>query len=439
MRKVIGFAFVTLLILFLLFQAVLAVDSEKQTDGALETLQAEIEKMDPENEIIDQRSEFRRSFRDKQGKIVTFIATSPLNYLEGDQYYPIETNIVDEKARLKPMLFRANKAVSNEDTDPSELYGGERFRYHAVKNTVKAHFAEKSDCGVVFEYQNKPILFQFDHQYKRSAKISNNKIRYEKIFDNCDLEYTVLPGGIKDELIFYSLPENPVLSIKVDLGELKPEDGPEGAINLVDNAGDVIYTIHPSFMFEKENEENSMEIETRFHRQGDQLYCDLVLNMGWLKDKNRKYPVVVDPLVSAGELTSSGQQKRRFLHYAPESYGMISCRIDIDGPGYHGHLSEHDEAEAHFKDLTANKTFLSYVGYHSYDKNHEEHLTTEHLYEISIYGGRSKHYIGGKEFPGEATATITYGDGNGRLFAEVPSEVFYTKVHKNEVEKVFAL
>lgn len=426
----------------MLFQAVLAVDSEKQTDGSIETLQAGIEKMDPENEIIDQRSEYRRSFKDDQGKIVTFIATSPLNYLEDDnQYYPIETNIVAEKAGSKPMLFRANKAVSNEGADLGELYGVQRFRYHAVNNTVKAHFAEKSDSGVVFEYQNKPIIFQIDHQYKRSAKISNNKIRYEKIFDNCDLEYTVLPGGIKDELIFHSLPEKPILSFRVDFGDLKTEDGPEGSINLVDNAGNVIYTIHPSFMFEKENEENSMEIETRFHRQGAQLYCDLVLNMGWLKDKNRKYPVVVDPLVSAGELTSHGQQKRRFLFYAPESYGMIKCRIDIDGPGYHGHLSEHDPAEAHFKDLTLNEHLLpSYEGYHNYNKQSPEiSLIAGHYYEVSIYGGRSKHYIGGKKFPGQATAIITYGDANGRLFAEVPSEVLYTKVHKHEVEKIFAL
>ncbi|HBC31776.1 MAG TPA: hypothetical protein DC024_11115, partial [Clostridiales bacterium] len=440
MRKIIGFAFATLLLFFLLFQAVLAVDSEKQTDGSIETLQVGIEKMDPENELIDQRSEYRRSFRDKQGKLVTFIATSPLNYLGDDnQYYPIETNIVAEKSIPKSMLFRASKAAGNEDADISELYGGDRFRYHAVKNTVKAHFANESDGGVVFEYQNKPIFFQIDHQYKRSAKISNNTIRYEKIFDNCDLEYTVLPGGIKDELIFYSLPEKPILSFKVDFGDLKSEDGPEGSINLVDNSGNVIYTIHPSLMFEKENAENCIEIETRFHRQGAQLYCDLVLDMGWLRDKHRKYPVVVDPLVSVGELNSFGKEERRFLFYAPESYGTIKCEIKIDGPGYHGELTEHNPAKGYFKDLTAKKPLLSYDGYHDWHKNHEENLIAGHSYEVYIYGGRSKHKIGGKKFYGRALATITYGDSNGCLFAEVPPRILSTTVHKNEVEKVFEL
>ena len=81
MRKGILFAVVTLLLLLILFQVVMAVDSEEQVNDFADELQAAIEKMDPENELVDQRSKFRRSFRDNQGKIVTFIATCPLNYL----------------------------------------------------------------------------------------------------------------------------------------------------------------------------------------------------------------------------------------------------------------------------------------------------------------------------------------------------------------------
>ena len=137
------------------------VDSEEQVNDFADELQAAIEKMDPENELVDQRSKFRRSFRDNQGKIVTFIATCPLNYLgEDNQYYPIETDIVGEKSEPKTMLFRASKATGSEDAGISENYGGDRFRYHVDKNTVKAHFADKSDGGMVLEHQSKRIYFQ---------------------------------------------------------------------------------------------------------------------------------------------------------------------------------------------------------------------------------------------------------------------------------------
>lgn len=442
MRKSLFVTFLTLLLLFSIFQVVIAVDSEKPAEDFIEKFQAEIKKMDPDKELIDQRSEYSRSFRDNHGKTVTFIATYPLNYLgEDNKYYPIETDIVDENLKTKFKLFQALEADGDEEKYGGDLYQVDRFRYYAVKNMVKAYFAEDSEGGVLFEYQNKPIFFQLEPQYKRSAKIDKNKIRYEKIYENCDLEYTVFPGGVKDELIFYSLPERPVLSFKVDFGDLKPEHGPDGAVHLVDNSGNVIYIIHPSIIYEKENEENCIEIETRFHRQGNQLFCDLVLDMDWLKNKNRKYPIVVDPLVSAGKLDSFGKEERRFLFYAPESYGTIECEIEIDGPGYHGYFTEHNPARAHFKDLTAKETFLSFEEYHDWHATHKVNLVAGHYYEVFIYGGRSRQKIGNKKYFGEAWATIKYGGENGRLFEVLPPDALTlnTKVHKNEVEKYFKI
>lgn len=150
MRKVLFFAFLALLLFFSLLQVVIAVDSEKPAEDPLEKLQAEIKKMEPEKELIEQRSEYSRSFRDNQGNVVTFIATSPLNYLgEDNQYYPIETDIVAENSRPKFMLFQS---TSNADRSQEDHIGKRadvnRFRHHAVKNTVKAYFAEDSEGGV---------------------------------------------------------------------------------------------------------------------------------------------------------------------------------------------------------------------------------------------------------------------------------------------------
>ncbi|NLY75466.1 MAG: hypothetical protein GX075_09185, partial [Firmicutes bacterium] len=260
----------------------------------------------------------------------------------------------------------------------------------------------------------------------------------KKIFSNCDLEYTVLPGMIKDELIFYSAPKNPILSFEVDFGELQPKNGVEGSIDLVDDSGKAVFTIHPSIMFEKENEENCKAIETRFHHEGNQLYCDLILDMGWLKDKKRKYPVIVDPQVSIRDLYSYGQTNRRFLLYTPESFATVKCEIKIQGPHLHGRLSKHDEARGHFKDLTANITFLNYYGLYDYHDNHETAAVAGHYYEVAIYGGRTKHKVGGGKFYGQAWATITYGDTDGYLFPkkEVPPKVLFAKVHQDIVEKV---
>ena len=433
MRKGILVSIVIAIFSMILFQVVLA-ENQKEKNIYIE-LQDKIKKFDPKNEVVRLRTENRRTFKDKNGKMVTFISTEPLNYLEDDhQFQPIELNLASEKSvKMAPRSFAAG--VSSQQRPASN---GFRYKHHALKNSVKARFAETSDGGIMLEYQNRSIEFKINHKTKRPAKVDKNKIRYKKIFSNCDLEYTVLPGTIKDELIFYSVPQNPVISFEVDFGDLKPQNGPEGSINLVDGSGEVFFTIHPSIMFEKENDENGKIIETRFHRQGTQLYCDLILDMGWLKDKNRKYPVVVDPQVSIRGLYSYGQTDRRFLLYTPESYANVKCEIKIQGPHLHGRLSKHDEARGHFKDLTANNTFLYYYGLYDYHQNYETAAVAGHYYEVAVYGGRTKHKIGSGKYYGQAWATITYGDVDGYLFPkeEVPPKVLFAKVHQNIVEKV---
>lgn len=313
-----------------------------------ETLQERLARYPLKNELTHLRTENRRTFKEPDGKLITFIATEPLNYRDdNERFQPIEINLKSDTP------LKSNSTTGQKGSKA-------RFRHHALKNSIKAWFAEKSDGGLMLEYKKHSIEFLFDHPRKRRAKISKNKIRYPNIFDNCDLEYTVLPGRIKDELIFRSVPKTPVLSFKVNLNGLKTENGPEGSINLVDASGKVIFTILPSIMFEQENEDRGKVIDTRFHREGNQLFCDLVLDMGWLKDKKRKYPVVVDPQVSIRDLYSHGQTDQRFLLYTPESYGTVECEIKIQGPGWHGDLSKYDDARGHFKDLTANKTFLEY-------------------------------------------------------------------------------
>ena len=435
MRKSILVSIVIGILAMLLFQAVLA-ENLKEKDIYIE-LQDRIKKFDPKNEVVRLRTENRRTFKDKNGKMVTFISTEPLNYLEDDnQLNPIEINLASEKSvKVAPRSYTAGALVQKRQDGT-----GFKHKHHALKNSVKARFAETSDGGIMLEYEKHSIEFKFNHQTKRPAKVDKNKVRYRKIFSNCDLEYTVLPGSIKDELIFYSAPKSPVLSFEVDFGDLKPQNGPEGSINLVDGSGEAIFTIHPSVMFEKENEDNGKIIETRFHHEGSQLYCDLILDMGWLKDKKRKYPVVVDPQVSTQKLNSYSNYYQRFLLYTPESYGTIECSINVQGPHMHGHNSKRWDAVGYFKDITDTDKppILYYKGLYEYSDRKAVDAIAGHYYEVVVSGGRTKYKVGGGSHDGQAIATIKYGDNDGYLFPkeQVSPISLFAKVHQDIVEKV---
>ncbi|MGE5583399.1 MAG: hypothetical protein ACM3X9_12810, partial [Bacillota bacterium] len=324
-----------------LVRITLAQKTEKP--DAAERLQAALQAMDSREELIQLRTLNRRAFKKKDGKLVTFISTEPLNYLEDDnQLHPIDINLSAEA------LLKANQAKNGKDKS--------KYRYHALKNSLKARFSDESDGGAQLEYQKHSVEFVLLHQNKRRAVVEKNKIHYKKVLDNCDLVYTVLPGQVKDELIFSSAPKTPIISYKLNINEkLVPKNGPEGSVELVDAAGKTVFRLLPAVMFEKDHLDKSKSIETRFHWNKNELYCDMILDMSWLKNKKRHYPIVVDPVVTPAP-TSMGTTGYRALIHCPEGYGEIKCSIDLDGPGWHGYLADHDYCNVYFKDLTANRT-----------------------------------------------------------------------------------
>lgn len=431
MRKGILVSIVMVVVSLILFQVVLA-DNLKEKDIYIE-LQDKIKKFDPKNEVVRLRTENRRTFKDKNGKMVTFISTEPLNYLEDDnQLQPIEINLVSEKAVKEAPKFSIAGA-----SDQKRQGGAFRYKHHAIKNSVKARFAETSDGGTQIERQGHTLEFILKHQKKSRGTINKNKIKYAKVLNNCDLVYTILPGQIKDELVFYSAPKTPVISYQLKINnKLKPANGPEGSINLVDASGNTIFNLSPSVVYEKNDEDQFKEIETKFHWEQDELYCDLILDLSWFKDKKRKYPVIVDPLVNPTPSSYGKTPNRTFIH-CPETWGEIKCTMSLDGPGFHGHLSDRDRAHVYFRNVTAGTEPLGYYGFENYHPEpYKEDICAGNDYEIYLFGGRTKR-IDGKKYYGSAWATVEYGGENGHLFKidEDKSSSHFTGINDFVVSK----
>lgn len=243
MRKGILVSLLIMMIFAMIVFQIVSAENSKEKDIYGE-LQAKIVKFDPKSEVVRLRTENRRTFKEKKGKLVTFISTEPLNYFEDDnRLQPIETKLASEKA-VKEVIKPLRSGASGQKRQDG---AGFRYKHHALRNSVKARFAETSDGGTQLERKGHTLEFILKHQKKSKGTINKNRIKYAKVMNNCDLVYTILPGRIKDELIFYSAPKTPVISYKVKVNnQLKPVNGPEGSINLVDASGNIIFNLHPA-------------------------------------------------------------------------------------------------------------------------------------------------------------------------------------------------
>ncbi|HBE79016.1 MAG TPA: hypothetical protein DDW65_14765, partial [Firmicutes bacterium] len=406
---------VSALLLMTIFHLALADNTE------INSLDAKLEKYSKSKELSGLRTENSRTFLEKDGRRTVILANEPLNYQGDDgKLYPVDLNLASDKA------------IKN------DTFGKNRFRHKSLKNTIKMNFAEKSADGLIVKQGNHQINFTLKHKYNRVGKITKNKIRYGKVFDNCDLQYTVLRGRVKEDLIFTSVPTTAIISYKVEFPGLRPQNGKWDRVNLVNQDGKIIFRILPSFMYEEGNEDEYQKIDTRFHYEKDQLYCDLILDMKWLKSKKRKYPVVVDPTTVSSAMnmmygdTGDDSKLRMQLDY-PERHSAVTAEVSVDGEKYHGHLGDNDYGWAYFMDASTGYKYFDFHQTNDYSNQctlTADQLTPGHTYEIGVYGGNGKRFMGSRNY-GTAWARLTYGslDGNDpndtALHLINPSEIPY--------------
>lgn len=384
---------VGLLLLMTIFHLALA------DNTTVNSLDAKLEKYSKNKELAGLRTENSRTFLEADGRRTVLLANEPLNYQGDDgKLYPIDLNL------------KSDMPIKNDRS------GKNKFRHKALKNSMKINFAEKSSDGLIVKHDNHQIEFTLKHKYNRDGKVTKNKIRYSKVFDNCDLQYTVLRGRIKEDLIFASAPATAIISYKVEFPGLKPKNGKWGSVNLVDQDGKIVFRILPSFMYEQGNENEYKEIDTRFHYEKDQLYCDLILDMKWLKSKKRKYPVVVDPTTVSSAMNimygdASDDSKLRMQLYYPERHSSITAEVNVDGEKYHGHLGDNDYGWAYFMDASTGQKYFDFNQTNNYSNQctlTADQLTPGHTYEIGVYGGNGKPFLGNRKY-GTAWAKLTYG------------------------------
>ncbi|HEX3046899.1 MAG TPA: Ig-like domain-containing protein [Bacillota bacterium] len=382
------------------------------------SITAQLEELGKKKEVEALRTENSRTYEEKDGQKTVFITAEPLNYLGNDgKYYPIDINLTSAP---QPKNTKTSKSNNN------------KYRHQAFKNALRTSFSDDSSDGIVLEHGKERIEFAIKHQTNRKAVINKNKIRYEKVFENADLEYTILPGCLKDELIFKSVPKTPIISYKVNFGGLKHQTAKDGTIQLLNAEGKPVFDLLPSFMFEKGSQKSLKQIDTKFHWEKDGLYCDLILDMKWLKDKKRKYPIVIDP-----SLVSSGTDWKRFLMHSPVDGLGITCEINVNGPEWKGYFcTSYDWLYNTFRDLQGS----TYIYFNETSGNYYDKQTISsiagHDYEVIVHGGKSNQTIlfWSSNSYGSASALITYQD----LFSAELKSVkapYNTTVESNTITK----
>jgi hypothetical protein len=147
---------------------------------------------------------------------------------------------------------------------------------------------------------------------KRRAKRSNdrsgrgNGVDFEDAFGpGTDLTYDVSDKAVKESIVLRRAPkEAPRIRYQLKTNGLLPRLK-DGGYELIDQAGEVVFTLPRAFMVDARGGVNMPNnavryVEQRIYFESDGTFLELLPSFAWLNDTDRVYPVTIDPTILVG-------------------------------------------------------------------------------------------------------------------------------------------
>ena len=120
---------------------------------------------------------------------------------------------------------------------------------------------------------------------------------YQAVYPNVDLVYTSLSHHIKESIVLHSAQSASSYVFQLNLRGLTPEFGEDGAIRLLNEAGEEIYLLPAPYMFDAAGAvSDAVSYRLEEWEQDTYLLC-VEADAAWLSDTERTFPVTIDPTV----------------------------------------------------------------------------------------------------------------------------------------------
>ena len=130
-----------------------------------------------------------------------------------------------------------------------------------------------------------------------SAEKVESKIRYENVYsDKVDVEYTVLPNRVKENIIINEKTDLSGYSMNIACEDLTATLDGENGIEFKDKNGRVKYYIQTPYMFD-DVYEVSYDIGINIVETDFGYTVTFYPDLDWLNDEERVYPIIIDPTV----------------------------------------------------------------------------------------------------------------------------------------------
>ncbi|MBQ5996094.1 MAG: RHS repeat-associated core domain-containing protein [Clostridia bacterium] len=249
---------------------------------------AEEEKAEILYEVTEKRDEHTKVYKRADGTYTALVSQTPLHFMNDGVWKEIDNTLVSKNGALttadNPFNVTLPERITSNSQITLENNGNEiAFSVNDISAANSKITDKKADKTEEFE-----------------AAVANIKseVKYENVAEDTDIEYVVLPNGIKENIIVSDAASiKDTYSFDIEIGNLTYRLNDNNSLDITDTNGDVKFTI-PAPVMTDSNLALSYDIGVNVSNNNNGTIT-LVYSPSreWTGTPERAYPITIDPAI----------------------------------------------------------------------------------------------------------------------------------------------
>ncbi|HAQ64212.1 MAG TPA: hypothetical protein DCR23_07095, partial [Ruminococcaceae bacterium] len=272
-------------------EAYSAYSAEKQYINDLIDKPAElddVEKADILYEVTEKRDEHTKVYKRADGTYTALVSQTPLHFMSDGMWKEIDNTLVSKNGALTNADNPFNVTLPERITSNSQITlenDGNEIAF--AVNDISASNSKITDKETAST-----------EELEVAAKNTKSEVRYEDVAEDTDIEYIILPNGIKENIIV-----SDAASIKdtyffdIEIGNLSYKLNDNNSLDITDENGNIKFTI-PAPVMTDSNLALSYDIGVSVTDNNNGTIT-LVYSPSkeWTGASERSYPITIDPAI----------------------------------------------------------------------------------------------------------------------------------------------
>lgn len=173
----------------------------------------------------------------------------------------------------------------------------EGYKVSITPMDMKSSYSKKTNEKKNVKSSSEKSLKEYSLEDYVSDSVLDGKVEYTQD-ESSKIEYIFSGSGLKENIVLSEVPENEqTYSFKIKADGLTAKLKKDNTVKLLDKDKKAVFVIPAPYMYDSDFA-FSDEVETTLKKEGKEYILTYAPDHEWLADKERAYPVTVDPTVS---------------------------------------------------------------------------------------------------------------------------------------------